>query len=134
MIPDLFQFWFVPMLVISIFCAGFRKTLTYTESKENARENPDKSNGAPAFIHDIVIKDKMLLWQLGRFLKRLGWYGKPLGSCIYCMPSFYGNLIYWPLILFYNPFDPVLIAFCLLTLASSVFLAGYLYNRIDNRF
>jgi hypothetical protein len=57
------------------------------------------------------------------------WYLKPILLCVYCMPSFWGSIIWFSLYGFNYPIHYVL------TLVSSVFINGLIwniYNKYDN--
>lgn len=75
-------------------------------------------------------EEGMIFEKYGKWVKSLGWIGKPMGACIKCMGSVWGGLLYWPAVLWAFGFEiwqvPVFIAdaFCV-----SV-LSFYLYKKL----
>lgn len=118
--------YFFSIIVISLWCAGFRKLIDYREIKGTAIQEED---GGP-ITYPILIKDEMLLWKLGRLIKSLGFWGKPLGSCIFCMPSFHGTILFWLVALFFAPIGLYLFVMWPIVCVSCVFTSGYIYNRL----
>ena len=120
--------YFIEIIVITLWCCGFRKLVS---SKEITQTLIDDTTTPPSIKQVKVRKEKMLLWKLGVFLESLGWWGKPLGACISCMPSVHGSLVFWLTSLYLVGFSPILIGLWVLVCVSAVFTSTYLYNRIE---
>lgn len=119
--------YFLSIIIIGLWCAGFRKLVGFSV-KEITVDNPDKSEGAPLFIRRKEYFDKMLLWKLGVRLSEMGMKGKPLGSCISCMPSIHGTIIYWLLMVLFVPLHWILIPIWPLVIVSSIVSANFFYR------
>ena len=72
----------------------------------------------------------MIFERYGKWVKSLGWIGKPLGSCIKCMGSVFGGLVYWPFVLCVFGYEnwqvPVFISDCFCVSA----LSWYFYKKL----
>jgi len=98
--------------------------------------------GLVAFILFVVIQaliingvkgtfeEGMIFEKYGKWVKTLGWIGKPLGGCIKCMGSVFGGLLYWSVAMCVFGFEiwevPVFIAdaFCVSS------LSWYFYKKL----
>jgi len=62
-------------------------------------------------------------------VSKLNFFSKPLGTCIKCMASVYGSLLYWPCVLLAFGFDwwqlPVWVA----DIFALVYINFYLYKK-----
>ena len=111
--------YLLSLVVIPLWCAGLRTVTDY-------KEIPGAS---------VPIQEKKLLWRLRWLGNKMGAWGKPIITCVSCLPSIHGTIIYWTL---YKSlcFNPVHIEnyfiFWPLAVVSSSFLSAYLWKKLDN--
>lgn len=77
-----------------------------------------------------TFEEGMIFEKYGKWVKSLGWIGKPLGSCIKCMGASFGGLLFWPTVIWLFDFQmwqvPVFVAdvFCV------SILSWYFYKKL----
>jgi hypothetical protein len=119
--------YFLSIIVIGLWCAGFRKTLSYTKTVKRA-----VVHGQEEPVFTPVYSNQMLLWKLGVKLDAMGFWGKPLGTCIYCMPSVHGTILFTLLSTCLSPLGLYLVVMWPIAVVSSVVTSGYFYGKINH--
>lgn len=120
--------YFFSVIVISLWCAGFRKLVSYTKTITRVvKSGEDQPTKVP------IYSNQMLLWSLGVKLDAVGWWGKPLGSCIACMPSVHGTILYWGICYFFAHESPILVPMWIVVVVTCAFTSTLAYGLIRNQ-
>lgn len=95
------------LILNSLACVGFHRSTEFFYHPDAIPDLgliPDGSDK-----RGITNDSKNVFWFIRYYAEKwLGWYAKPVCSCVRCMASLW-SVIFWPVMLWFNPLSLILV-------------------------
>lgn len=116
------------LILNSIACVGFYRSTEFYFHPMYSKEAGYIPDGCDS--RGITNDSKNVFWFIRYYSEKyLGWYSKPVCSCVRCMASLW-SVMFWPFMLWFEPFSLILVVTYLLYIPALSITNEFINERI----